>query len=105
MKKTICGASLATIMFLLAGCASPMPVGLLFTDVKLPVASAENAPVSSPKVGVAECQTFLGLIASGDASIAAAKRNGNITKIHYVDWQANNILGLFGKYQCTVYGE
>ncbi len=41
----------------------------------------------------------------GDASIDAAKRNGKITKVHHVDWQVENILGIIGKYKVIVYGE
>jgi hypothetical protein len=35
----------------------------------------------------------------------AAAKNGGITKIQFVDWEADNILGLIGTYTCTVYGE
>jgi hypothetical protein len=29
----------------------------------------------------------------------------NITKIHHVDWEVENILGLIGNYKVIVYGE
>jgi len=32
-------------------------------------------------------------------------KNGNITKISHVDWEAKNILGIIGNYKVTVYGE
>ncbi len=48
---------------------------------------------------------FLGMVAIGDASIEAAKKNGGITKVHHVDWAVENILGIIGKYRVTVYGE
>ena len=59
----------------------------------------------SSKKGIAYCESFLGLITTGDASIQAAADNGGITKISHVDWDVRNILGLYGKYTVTVYGE
>jgi hypothetical protein len=32
-------------------------------------------------------------------------KNGGITKIHYIDWDVKNILGIIGTYKVTVYGE
>ena len=63
---------------LFAGCQIvPSPVnGIWFTDVKYPGyydGASERGPGS--KSGSAECQTILGLIATGDASIAAAASN------------------------------
>jgi len=57
------------------------------------------------KVGTATATSILGLIATGDASIEAATRNGGITKVKYVDYSVKNILGLFGEYTTTVYGD
>ncbi len=45
------------------------------------------------------------LVAYGDASIDAAKRNGGITTVHDVDWDVENFLGIYGKYTVTVHGE
>ena len=93
-------ASLVSLM----GCASTQPVGCLYTAVQLPVtATANNGP--APKVGVAECRSYLALITVGDASIEAAKKNGGITKVHHVDWDARNVLGIYGTYRVTVHGE
>jgi len=43
------------------------------------------------------CQTAI-----GDCSIEAAKKNGGITKVNNVDWDANNILGIYGSYKVIV---
>ncbi len=99
---------LATLLVLalagfVAGCATPYPQGILYTEVTLPSMATSNA--GATKVGVAECETILGLVARGDASIQAAAKNGGITKIHHVDWEAKNILGILGKYKTIVYGE
>jgi len=45
------------------------------------------------KVGTATCTSIL-WFAWGDASLDAAMKNGGITKIHHVDWNAFNILGI-----------
>ena len=91
-------------MFFLVGCATLYPVGSAYTNVKLPVDSTSNMS-SSPKVGTSVCKSYLGLVAIGDASIEKAMKNGGINKKHYVDWEANNILGIFGIYKVIVYGE
>lgn len=89
---------------LLWGCATPYPAGIAYTELKLPVNVTSN-PSGSPKVGIAECKSYFGLVAIGDASIETAMKNGGITKIHYVDWDVKNILGIIGTYKVTVYGE
>ena len=89
---------------LVVGCASPYPVGSIYTNLTLPVAVTSN-PGPSPKTGTAECTSFLAMFATGDVSIEAAKKNGGITKVHHVDWHVENILGIIGKYKITVYGE
>ncbi len=90
--------------FLAGGCASYVPRGALFTEVQGPM-GAGKASVKCSKVGRAEAQSVLGLVATGDASIQTAARNGGITKIHYVDWHVQNILGIIGRYTTVVYGE
>jgi hypothetical protein len=53
------------------------------------------------KEGRACAQSFLGLIAQGDASIKAAAEAGGITKVGSVDHYTRNMLGLIGEY-CTI---
>ena len=106
MSKLLGGLSLvavAAMVMLLTGCASPMPTGILYTEVTLPAIATSNA--QAEKVGVSECTSILALVAMGDASIEAAARNGGITKIHSVDWEAKNILGIYGTYRTVVRGE
>jgi hypothetical protein len=79
-----------------------MPVGSLYTELKLPVSATAN---QGKKQGTAECKSVLSLVATGDCSIDAAKKNGGITKVSHVDWEAKNILGLIGEYKIHVYGE
>jgi hypothetical protein len=51
--------------------------------------------------------TAIGIVAAswGDASISAAMRNGGITRIHHVDHETTNLLGVYARYTTIVYGE
>ena len=94
----------AISVFMLLGCATPVPIGTLYTRVKFPVTATSNSSASS-KTGEAECISVLSWVAIGDCSIEAAKKNGGITKVNNVDWDANNILGFYGSYKVIVSGE
>jgi hypothetical protein len=104
MKKHVVMVSmLASILVLGSGCATSQPIGTLYTNLKLPVDVTANQ--AGKKMGVAESKSILSLIATGDSSIGAAMRNGNITKVSHVDWEVENILGIIGTYRTIVYGE
>ena len=105
MKQLIALASLIALTAFFSGCATPFPVGLAFTDVDFPVLATDNPITEDTKKGVSTCESFLGLIAVGDASIEEAAEQGGITKITHIDWDAKNILGVYGAYTVTVYGE
>ena len=103
MKKFIAlSAVLAAMLF--TSCASTTPCGVLFTNVRLPMATG-NAPEASAKMGVSVSHSVLNLIATGDSSITAACANGGVKKIHHVDWEASSFLGLYSTYKCVVWGE
>jgi TRL-like protein family len=89
---------------LLGGCAlshgpvmAPITIGM-----KGPVAAGPAA--TSPKVGRADAWGVL-VFSTGDASISAAMLNGGITRIHHVDHETQNFLGIWAKYTTIVYGE
>ncbi len=105
MKKfqVVCLICLLAFIPTIFGCATAFPVGALYTELKLPVDAASN--VKATKKGVAESESILGLVATGDSSIQAAMKNGGITRISHVDWEAKNILGIIGKYKTVVYGQ
>jgi len=100
MKSLLLSASAALF---LSGCATVFPVGGIYTEVNLPVV-ATSATGRAAKSGTAECKSILTLVAIGDCSIEAAKRQGGITEVQHVDWHAENILGIIGKYKVVVYG-
>lgn len=105
MRKIIGLLVLALIAgFLISGCATPYPYGALYTEIKAPIGAGGDG-ISYSKVGTAKASSILGLVATGDCSIKAAAANGGIRNIKYVDYDAKNILGLFGEYTTTVYGD
>lgn len=89
----------------LSGCHSmalgPV-VAPLTINMKGPVSAGPAA--QSPKVGRAEAWGVL-VFATGDASISAAMQNGGITRIHHVDYETLNVLGIYARYTTIVYGE
>ena len=104
MKKVsllVLGLFLAVM---LSGCATPLPTGWIYTEIKSPIAAGDGS-VSYSKVGVSKSTSILGLVATGDASIKAAVADGNIKTIKYVDYDVKNILGFIGNYTTTVYGD
>ncbi|MGA1840276.1 MAG: TRL-like family protein [bacterium] len=104
MRKAAATLVVCALLALVMGCATPYPVGTMYTKLELPVTATANNGKAT-KVGTAECISILSLVATGDASIETAKKNGGITKVHHVDWDVENILGIYGRYKVTVYGE
>ena len=85
----------------LSGCqivASPM-LGTIYTEAKYGTVATDASAAN--KEGKACGQSILGWIATGDASIAAAKAAGGITTVAVVDHSAKNILGILGEW-CTI---
>jgi hypothetical protein len=95
--------TLLTAAFI-SGCATPYPMGWLYTEIKAPVAAGSEG-MSYSKVGKSKATSVLGMVATGDASIKAAAEDGKISRIKYVDYDAKNILGIYGEYTTTVYGD
>lgn len=89
---------------LLAGCATTYPVGMAYTNLRLPVMVGDNTS-SYSKIGVAQSHSILSLIAVGDSSITAACANDNIKKIHHIDWEVESFFGIWSTYKTVVYGE
>ncbi len=67
-------------------------------NVKGPLGPAEGS--SGGSTGRACAVNVLGLVAAGDATIDAAKRNGGVSSAETVEYHSTNILG-FGTF-CTV---
>lgn len=97
LKALFLAASVAA----LSGCAATSsPVGnALFTDVSGPVGVSNSAEAS--KLGKSCAHNVLGLVATGDASIEAAKKSGNISTVSSVDGHGTSVLFLYSRF-CTV---
>jgi len=104
MKKVSFLILVLFVAVMLNGCATPFPYGMIYTEVKAPVSAGDNG-LSYSKTGVSKATSILGLVALGDCSIKTAAANGNIKTIKYVDYDAKNILGIYGEYNTTVYGD
>ena len=78
--------------------ASPL-MGLIYNETKYGYISTTNT--NATKEGKACAQAILGLVATGDASIAAAKANGGITEVSHIDYTAKSILGIIADF-CTI---
>lgn len=104
MKKLGLAVLVLFVAVSLIGCATPYPMGVIYTEIKAPVGAGEGS-LSYSKVGTARATSVLGIVATGDCSIKAAASNGGIRTIKYVDYDARNILGVYGEYTTTVYGD
>ena len=96
---------MALFAFFLAGCAtvgSPL-AGLIYTNITAPLAVAGSGACT--KFGRSSAHSIAGFIASGDASITAAAKNGGITKIDHVDYHIVSGLGIYSTYETIVCGE
>lgn len=102
MKK-IFALAFVTMMFMSCSVVKSPVAGMLFTDIKDGMAVTANA--GSSKVGTAEVKAYLGIIATGDASIQTAAKNAGITRIHHVDYQSKSYVGIYSVYTVIVYGE
>jgi len=107
MKKLLSGLAVAS---LLAGCASVLPNGILYTggnfnngSVTVDANAAKYNNVS--RVGKSCATSVFGLVAWGDNSVAAAKDNGSVAKVNAINYEVDNVLGVFGKYCTVVKGE
>lgn len=99
MKKII---ATSLFMGLFCSCTDIMTTGGLYTNVTVP---RDVTSASGNKVGKSSCVTFLWLFSGGDASVLAAKRNGNITSVSSVDFQRQIILfGLISRTTTVITG-
>ena len=101
MVRFLALTAIAVTMLGLSGCvpvATPA-IGLFYTEVKY--GDLATTSTASAKEGKACAQSTLALVATGDASIAAAKAAGGITEVSYVDHYAKSILGIVAEW-CTI---
>ena len=101
MKRQLLVLAAVGSLTMLAGCqpvASPL-MGVFYNETKFGWEATSNS--GEAKEGKACAQTIMGLVATGDASISAAKAAGGITEVSHVDHSAKSILGIVGDF-CTI---
>jgi hypothetical protein len=102
MKKTFFLLALLTIVASCVGTQTRSGVSSgLVSSWQDTISGVIDNSVNVERRGEACSTNILGIIASGDSSIEAAKRNGGIQKVAYADTTYFNILGLYQK-GCTV---
>ena len=103
-SRAICLVLFASIA--LGGCAivaSPVGNGAIYTAVKGPITTGSSTGAS--REGRACASNYVGFVAVGDASIAAAKQQGGITSVAIVDHDSMSVLGLYSRFCTIVHGE
>lgn len=96
--RTIIVLALAACLLTLSGCA--------YVNTKTPLDVNLDQTTLGQKSGVAEARSILWLVAWGDASYAAAAKNGGITIMRHADQEVFNVLfGLYTRYRVVVYGD
>lgn len=105
MKKCLLVLALLAVFPLLTGCMTTTS-----TQVAAPVMQSQDPgavgdqSVEPAKTGMATAQGYV-LFYFGDNSLQAAMDNGDISRIHHVDYKTFNILGLYVKRTTIVRGE
>ena len=90
-------------VLLMSSCATgPQPIrGIIFTSVAGPNQAVASA-VPLKKRGESCARTLLAVWTWGDASIATAKTNGNITEIGTIDYDTLAVLSFVYAQTCTI---
>lgn len=98
MKIVKVAAAVLVAMFLLTGC--------LYTHVLTPYDTNLDKTVLGQKTGKASMQSVLGLVAWGDASTAAAAKQGGITTVNHMDKEIFiYVFGIYTESTTIVYGD
>lgn len=101
MKTTFAAAVLA--LTALNGCAmatggNGFAMGGVYSGYKSP---GQVGTAAAAKTGEACVSSILGVVATGDASIEAAKKAGGITQVSHVDHEQFAVLGVYAT-SCTI---
>ncbi len=93
-------------LFALIGVLIFLGTGCLYSHVVTPYDSNLDRTVLGQKKGTASMYSILGLVAWGDASSAAAAKEGGITTLNQMDREFLNVVfGIYTKTTTIVYGD
>ena len=102
MKKALLVSVLSLLLISCAQTKSGVSSGVFYSSWKDTISANVDNSVVVKKQGEACAVNILGIVATGDSSVEAAKRNGRIKKVSYADTTYFSILfGIFQK-GCTV---
>jgi poly(3-hydroxybutyrate) depolymerase len=101
--KTFAASAVVLGALAVGACASDRPVGYIYYGAAIPEGGTSEVAAGT-KSGEATCTSIFALVALGDCSIQAAKSEGGIKRVAYVDRKVENVLG-FGKFTTIVYGD
>ena len=77
-----------------------------YVDVRTPYDTDVNRTQLGARKGIADAYSLLWLVAWGDASYAAAAKNGQITVMRHADQEIFQVLfGLYTRWRIVVYGD
>ena len=80
--------------------------GCTYVHTKTPYDQNLDKTELGSKVGVANCYSLFWLVAWGDASYAAAAKNGNIHILKHADQETTQIFfGMYTRWRVIVYGD
>jgi hypothetical protein len=80
--------------------------GCVYVHTKTPYDKNLDRTELGAKVGTAEAYSLFWLVSWGDASYAAAAKNGDITVLKHADQDIKQILfGLYTRWRVVVYGD
>ena len=107
MRLFLCVA-LILLTAMLSGCLPPYGATGTWSLVTvgkgvIPNVSIDNS-VEPSKVGRARAE-YVPFVAFGDCSIKAAMLDGEITKIHHIDYETVSVIFFYGKFETVVYGQ
>lgn len=92
-----------------SGCATPdrmhLPGSIMLDVGHEGWVVAEDGKVSSAKTGKGTQSSILGWICTGDSSIEASRKQGEITRVSHVDYHSSSLLGLIGDCTLICYGD
>ncbi len=92
---------LAAVLFI-----TTISTGCLYTHVLMPYDTNLDKTVLGQKTGKASMRSVLGLVAWGDASTAAAAKQGGLAMVNHMDREFLNIVfGIYTETTTIVYGD
>jgi hypothetical protein len=90
-----------------AGFFAPVvpPAALIYTDYSAPIDTFAADKRLGERVGTAEVVNILGIVSTGDASVAAAAEAAGIDVIRHIDYRMFSVLFVFSRFTTIVYGD